>query len=83
LTSKDTCAEICGDGMNAKGLPCDDGNLNNGDGCSSTCQIEKGFNCTGGTLFIPDTCLEICGDGLNFGRYECDDGNNITGDGCD
>jgi cysteine-rich repeat protein len=33
-----TCSEICGDGINL-GLPCDDGNLNDGDGCSSICSI--------------------------------------------
>lgn len=37
-------------------LPCDDGNLVNGDGCSSTCQIESGWTCSGGNSFGPDTC---------------------------
>lgn len=32
------CIEICGDGK-LYNLPCDDGNLVNGDGCSSTCAI--------------------------------------------
>ena len=27
------------------GEDCDDGNLNNGDGCSSSCTIESGFSC--------------------------------------
>ncbi len=26
---------------------CDDANLQNGDGCSQSCKIEKGFACTG------------------------------------
>lgn len=30
------CAEICGDGKKFI-LPCDDGNVNDDDGCSSTC----------------------------------------------
>lgn len=33
------CVETCGDGDNYN-MECDDGNLNNGDGCSSTCTIE-------------------------------------------
>ena len=31
-TWKDTCDEICGDGLNFGYLPCDDGNLIDGDG---------------------------------------------------
>ncbi len=29
----DTCQEICGDGIQLGHYGCDDGNLNNGDGC--------------------------------------------------
>lgn len=35
---------------------CDDGNLVNGDGCSSDCRIEKNFRCEGGS----DTTKDIC-----------------------
>ncbi len=31
-TWRDTCDEICGDGLNFGFLPCDDGNLIDGDG---------------------------------------------------
>lgn len=37
---------------------CDDGNLLNGDGCNSECEIEDGFEChkqAGG----PDVCRDI------------------------
>jgi len=34
--SLNECIEICGDGI-VFADPCDDGNLVNGDGCSSTC----------------------------------------------
>ena len=37
--------EICGDGYNMGTYECDDGNNIDGDGCSSTCKIEKGFEC--------------------------------------
>jgi cysteine-rich repeat protein len=60
---------------------CDDGNTKNGDGCSSTCTIEKGYICTGGTPFRRDVCKEICGDGLDLKSYMCDDGNLVNGDG--
>jgi cysteine-rich repeat protein len=31
---------VCGDGVIGAGEQCDDGNTNNGDGCSSTCLLE-------------------------------------------
>ena len=42
---RDICYEICGDGraFHSKGVNCDDGNNYNGDGCSSKCQIERGY----------------------------------------
>lgn len=61
---------------------CDDGNLSNNDGCSDTCSIESGFQCSGASSSSADTCTEICGDGKNYGQYGCDDGNLINGDGC-
>jgi cysteine-rich repeat protein len=61
---------------------CDDGNLDDSDGCSSLCIIEDGWTCYAGSSEGPDTCEEVCGDGKNLGRVECDDGNLIEGDGC-
>ncbi len=37
---------VCGDSEPDAGEQCDDGNLNDGDGCSSTCTVETGFSCT-------------------------------------
>jgi cysteine-rich repeat protein len=53
------CIEICGDGFNFGMVECDDGNLMDGDGCDSKCFIEKGWNCTGGSILMPDTCFDI------------------------
>ena len=39
-------------------LECDDGNTDDGDGCSSTCTLENGYKCTGGTHTTPDTCTQ-------------------------
>jgi fibro-slime domain-containing protein len=43
-----TCTAFCGDGVliAGSGEACDDGNVQNGDGCSSTCQQEAGYTCT-------------------------------------
>ena len=43
------------------------------DGCSSTCEIESGFNCQG----FPSVCLTICGDNIVAGNEKCDNGDLI------
>lgn len=76
------CTSICGDGLTAAGMEaCDDGNNNNGDGCSSSCALEPFFNCT--TLAnLTTVCRTVCGDGVKVGGEGCDDGNIIDKDGC-
>ena len=49
------CIEICGDGLLYE-LPCDDGNIIDGDGCSSACQIEANYGCTNGSSVSPNVC---------------------------
>jgi len=78
----DTCWELCGDGYNFGGEQCDDGNLIDGDGCSSFCTLEDGFICVIINANGECKCTEICGDGLNMGVNPCDDRNTISGDGC-
>lgn len=45
-----SCSEeelpICGDGLLDLGEMCDDGNMGDGDGCSSSCEIESGWVCS-------------------------------------
>ena len=38
---------------------CDDGNTEDGDGCSSECTVEKGFYCVGGNRFAADQCRNL------------------------
>jgi len=59
---------ICGNNIVETGEQCDDGNLINGDGCSSICQIE---------IIAP-----VCGNNIIETGEQCDDGNTINGDGC-
>ena len=40
-----TTVNNCGNGQRDTGETCDDDNQNSGDGCSSTCQTESGFDC--------------------------------------
>lgn len=58
-TGATSCAEICGDGLHMGVLACDDGNTLNGDGCSSVCTIEPGFECSGGNTTSPDKCRPV------------------------
>ena len=60
---------VCGDAIvdGDLGESCDDGNTADGDGCSSTCQIEP---------------QPACGDGVVDENEQCDDGNTADGDGC-
>ena len=57
LISKDTCVEICGDGVryNTLSTYCDDGNTVSGDGWSSLWSVEIGFTWSGGTSTSKDT----------------------------
>jgi cysteine-rich repeat protein len=76
---------------------CDDNNSVAGDGCSSTCVLER---CGDGmTNNVSETCddanvtngdgcdnnckITACGNGVITGTEVCDDGNAISGDGCD
>jgi cysteine-rich repeat protein len=78
----------CGDGKRdvfpspgQQSEDCDDGNNDDGDGCSGGCAIEPGFACR-----INNTVCErtVCGDGrTDFENGEaCDDGDVDDGDGC-
>ena len=90
-------APVCGDGVTNGDEACDDGNTDDGDGCSSECLIELcgdgetvGIEeCDDGNDIDGDGCSaecirEFCGDGIHHpGLLEdCDDGNDILGDGC-
>jgi cysteine-rich repeat protein len=59
---------VCGNRSNEKGEDCDDGNTEDGDGCSARCLYE------GNAL--------TCGNNLKDSYEDCDDGNTEDGDGC-
>ncbi|MFY2560737.1 DUF4215 domain-containing protein [Corallococcus terminator] len=46
---------FCGDGVPGGDEACDDDNQLSGDGCSSVCQVEPGYTCTG----APSVCTDI------------------------
>ncbi|CDW83584.1 UNKNOWN [Stylonychia lemnae] len=55
------CTEICGDGLRFNQNQCDDGNLNDGDGCSSQCRVESNYKCIGGSTTSKDICQDTLG----------------------
>lgn len=69
----------CGDGTVGPGEACDDMNVMGGDGCSATCTIEAGFQCTG---TMPSVCTPLCGNGVLNAGETCDDMDQMGGDGC-
>lgn len=93
----DPLCGTCGNGIVEKehGEMCDDGNLEDGDGCSSRCQdpncgngaLDEGEECDDGNLVAADGCsasceLDRCGDRIVQSNEECEDGNKTDGDGC-
>ena len=73
-----TATSTCGNGAIGGAEACDDGDADDGDGCSGSCTIESGWSCSG----EPSSCSTICGDGDVAGTEGCDDGGTTSGNGC-
>ena len=74
----------CGNGVVDQGEQCDDGNRANGDGCSSTCQVESmSSNNRPNSARRVGASMSQCGNGILEAGEQCDDGNTIGGDNCD
>ncbi len=60
LNASNICSEICGDGIKFSADPwCDDGNVRDGDGCSSVCHVEDEFICVNGSATSKDVCFQV------------------------
>src|SRR3989339_1701033 len=71
---------VCGNSLVEVGEECDDGNVNNNDGCTDICLYSGTTACFGDSVL--DSGAICCGNGtINFSE-DCDDGNNASGDGC-
>ena len=85
---------ICGDGIVQPPEECDDGNLEEDDGCTSLCTLSclnggqpnpnGECECPDGTPYDPMQGCNggFCGDGIVQPPEECDDGNIVDNDGC-
>ncbi len=67
---------VCGDGVTEGEEACDDGNTDDGDGCSSACLQEDGFICRD----EPSICVPVCTDSSDVGP---DDGCTDPTPHCD
>lgn len=74
----------CGNGTLDSGETCDDGNDASGDGCSSECKLESGYECLTPGKPCTEKKVEVdpCGNGKLDSGETCDDGNQVSGDGC-
>ncbi|KAL3989294.1 hypothetical protein ACH3XW_27090 [Acanthocheilonema viteae] len=54
---------VCSDGKRSTDEECDDGNLNDGDGCSQNCLVEEKFHCVEENKSSPSVCYIYEGDG--------------------
>jgi len=81
----------CGNGILEAGEACDDGDLDNGDGCNSQCRIEDGFRCRNNSGCASQNCVNHickkpyvaqCGNGILDSGEACDDGNRNNNDKC-
>jgi cysteine-rich repeat protein len=85
----------CGDGAVGPFEVCDDGNLDDGDGCDSNCRptacgngaVSAGEGCDDGNVDDGDGCDSNCaptgcGNGVVSPGEQCDDANRTDGDGC-
>ena len=81
----------CGDGVREGNEICDDGNIEDGDGCSHDCKsmevcgnkiVDQGEDCDGQPNCSLDCHFQRCGNGILDPGEVCDDGNVESGDGC-
>lgn len=73
--------ESCADGVRDPDEACDDGNMNDGDGCGANCRyVEPGWVCP--DEGEPCRAFAKCGDGAAVFPEQCDDGNLDPSDGC-
>jgi cysteine-rich repeat protein len=63
--------ELCGDRRKVGAEECDDGNINDGDGCNHKCELEAGWNCDS------SGCAK-CGDGVISGIEQCESPTGCT-----
>ena len=71
LQADQPCYPICGAAIVITPQVCDDGNVNNSDGCAANCTLEAGYFCTlSGTASLCSVCISQCN--------KCNDSTSCT-----
>jgi MYXO-CTERM domain-containing protein len=87
LIASDSSA--CGNGVVDPTETCDDGDTDMGDGCSSTCGTEHGYQCTGNPSVCSDLdecatnnggCAQTCTNSTGSFACSCNPGYELAGD---
>ena len=81
ISTADIWTEQCNDRYITSNEQCEDGNISDGDGWSSNCQIEVGWTCTNNYEMTSSTCNPICGDGKRLSNEAWDDGDSSDNKG--
>lgn len=84
---EESSGERCGDGLVQGTEQCDDGNQENGDGCTAACENERSAPPVSKPAPKPKPkpappSPPVCGNGKIEAGEICDDGNTLSGDGC-
>ncbi len=77
---EDLYVDACGNGYRMQLEECDDGNEFAADGCSDTCSVDLGWQCSGASEREPDKCSVVCGDGRQLDAGCCD--SFVEADAC-
>jgi len=68
----------CWDGIKAAVEPCDDGNMNDSDGCTNACTIQDPLTTNCIVIGVKSYC-DVCGNNMRNTPEVCDDGNRTDG----
>jgi len=76
--AQDSCNNVCGNSKWQSGEECDDGNDDDGDGCSASCQVEEGWECE--TDVGTSVCMEMMSPAPDAGTTPSDDAGTGSDD---
>ena len=70
---------VCGNGSISGTEGCDDGDTDSNDGCSSQCNVEPGWSCSGATCLCQANCPLNCAPGAAAGFTTANGGTSALG----
>ncbi len=75
----DGCVSVCGDGVHSEDEFCDDGNVDNDDGCSAQCTPEiSSSSVQGNGVCELDECVGVASASCNIANSDCGVNSGVT-----